>query len=127
MQYIPSLCSATNRGAGIRHTWKRLLDGHCGIVSVKDRHPGFAELPCQIAAVVPQGSKEHGGWKASDWVTRDVSIRLKSAVACCVDEADRIDDSKSGKLPCLRSMRWRQRKRHLLMQAGSPKPRKRLR
>ncbi|KAK2765645.1 Mitochondrial beta-keto-acyl synthase [Arachnomyces sp. PD_36] len=56
---------------GVRRTWKRLLDGHCGIVSVKDRGPGFAELPCQIAATVPQGLKENGGWTASEWLSRD--------------------------------------------------------
>ncbi|WEW57802.1 Mitochondrial beta-keto-acyl synthase [Emydomyces testavorans] len=68
---VTGLGAVTPLGIGVRRTWKRLLDGHCGIVSVKDRHPGFAEIPCQIAAVVPRGSKEHGGWRASDWLTRD--------------------------------------------------------
>jgi hypothetical protein len=58
---------------GIRRTWKRLLDGHCGIVNVADRHPRFAELPCQVAAIVPRGTRKDGGWKASEWLSRDVS------------------------------------------------------
>lgn len=44
---------------------------------MKDRHPGFAELPCQIAAVVPEGPKEQGCWQASDWLTRDVRLFLE--------------------------------------------------
>ncbi|KAJ5441241.1 Thiolase-like subgroup [Penicillium cf. griseofulvum] len=54
----------------IRRTWKRLLDGHCGVVNVKDRDERFAEQPCQVAAVVPQGSRENGGWTASEWLSR---------------------------------------------------------
>ncbi|OJJ30676.1 hypothetical protein ASPWEDRAFT_121409, partial [Aspergillus wentii DTO 134E9] len=56
---------------GIRRTWKRLLDGHCGIVNVNHRDSRFKDLPCQIAAVVPPGTRQDGGWKASEWVSRD--------------------------------------------------------
>lgn len=52
-----------------------MLDGHCGIVSIRDRNPGFAELPCQVAATVPQGLKEAGGWTASEWLCRDVCAK----------------------------------------------------
>ena len=41
-------------------------------MSVKDRGPQFEQQTCQVAAVVPQGSKEDGGWNASDWLSRDV-------------------------------------------------------
>ena len=61
---------------GVRRTWKRLLDGHCGIVNVNQRDARFAEQPCQIAAVVPQGTKQDGGWLASEWLSRGVSILL---------------------------------------------------
>ncbi|KAJ5138964.1 Thiolase-like subgroup [Penicillium bovifimosum] len=57
-------------GNGVRRSWKRLLDGHCGIVNVKDRDERFAEQPCQVAAVVPQGMREEGGWTASEWLGR---------------------------------------------------------
>ena len=50
-----------------------MLDGHCGVVNVKDRDERFAEQPCQVAAVVPQGSRENGGWTASEWLSRGVS------------------------------------------------------
>lgn len=59
------------RCIGVRRTWKRLLDGHCGIVNVKHRDARFADLPCQIAAVVPVGPRQEGGWTASEWLSRD--------------------------------------------------------
>ncbi|KAJ5662655.1 Thiolase-like subgroup [Penicillium macrosclerotiorum] len=57
-------------GNCLRRTWKRLLDGQCGIVNVNQRDKRFAEIPCQIAAVVPSGTKEDGGWTASEWLSR---------------------------------------------------------
>ncbi|KXG51055.1 Thiolase-like, subgroup [Penicillium griseofulvum] len=67
---VTGLGAVTPLGVGIRRTWKRLLDGHCGVVNVKDRDERFAEQPCQVAAVVPQGSRENGGWTASEWLSR---------------------------------------------------------
>jgi 3-oxoacyl-[acyl-carrier-protein] synthase II len=51
-----------------------LLDGHCGISNVTRRDARFAELPCQIAAVVPAGLRAEGGWTAEEWLSRSVSI-----------------------------------------------------
>ncbi|KAJ9223635.1 hypothetical protein DTO169C6_3987 [Paecilomyces variotii] len=73
---VTGLGAVTPLGVGIRRTWKRLLDGHCGIVNVKDRHPRFAEIPCQIAAAVPQGSRKDGGWTASEWLSRDEERKM---------------------------------------------------
>ncbi|KAK8249587.1 3-oxoacyl-synthase-like protein [Phyllosticta capitalensis] len=53
---------------GVPRTWSRLLKGHCGVVSVKDRGPQFAALPSQIAAVVPSGLKKDGGWDPKEWL-----------------------------------------------------------
>ncbi|KAI9801093.1 MAG: Mitochondrial beta-keto-acyl synthase [Piccolia ochrophora] len=63
------LGAITPLGVGVRRSWSRLIDGHCGIVSVKDRNPQFAGLPCQVAAVVPRGTKDEGGWSSSEWLT----------------------------------------------------------
>ncbi|KAL1964998.1 hypothetical protein VTN77DRAFT_6198 [Rasamsonia byssochlamydoides] len=68
---VTGLGAVTPLGVGVRRTWKRLLDGHCGIVNVANRHPRFAELPCQVAAVVPRGTRQEGGWQASEWLSRD--------------------------------------------------------
>ncbi|KAK8226701.1 3-oxoacyl-synthase-like protein [Phyllosticta capitalensis] len=53
---------------GVPRTWSRLLKGHCGVVSVKDRGPQFAALPSQVAAVVPSGLKKDGGWDPKEWL-----------------------------------------------------------
>lgn len=71
--------------AGVRRTWKRLVDGNCGITSIKDRNAQFALLPSQVAALVPVGSKDHGQWNPKEYLSpgvRHVSVmssaRLKS-------------------------------------------------
>ena len=53
----------------MRRSWKRLLDGRCGIVSTKPLGPDFAAIPSQVAGLVPTNAPEEGGWKASDHVS----------------------------------------------------------
>ncbi|KAF2196875.1 3-oxoacyl-synthase-like protein, partial [Delitschia confertaspora ATCC 74209] len=53
---------------GVRRTWTRLLDGHCGIVSIKDKGPQFTGLPSRIAGLVEEGKREDGGWNAKEWL-----------------------------------------------------------
>ena len=60
--------------SGVRRTWSRLIDGHCGIVSIKDRSPQFAVLPSQVAALVPEGGKESGRWDAKEHFNPGVSF-----------------------------------------------------
>ena len=62
--------------AGVRRTWSRLIDGQCGIVSIKDRSPDFALLPSQVAALVPEGSKDEGKWNPKDYLSPSVSWPL---------------------------------------------------
>ncbi|KAL8902274.1 MAG: hypothetical protein Q9207_004792 [Kuettlingeria erythrocarpa] len=52
---------------GVKRSWTRLLDGHCGVVSLKDKGDAFLQQQCQVAGLVPQGRKEDGAWRASDW------------------------------------------------------------
>jgi hypothetical protein len=57
-------------------------------VNVKDRDERFAEQPCQVAAVVPQGSREDGGWTASEWLSRSVGAFFSSfflPILTCLD------------------------------------------
>jgi hypothetical protein len=72
-----------------------LLDGHCGIVNVKERDERFAEQPCQVAAVVPQGSREDGGWMASEWLSRSVCHVLGGSVFF-YDADDFVGGAKDG-------------------------------
>lgn len=69
---LPDLHELTK--AGIRRSWNRLLAGDCGVVNVRQRDPRFADLPCQVAGVVPSGSRWEGGWTASEWMNRDVCL-----------------------------------------------------
>lgn len=58
---------------GVRPTWKRLIDGHCGIVNIRDRDPKFATLPSQVAGVIPPGNRVDGGWNSKEWLQLGVS------------------------------------------------------
>ncbi|KAL8726942.1 MAG: hypothetical protein Q9181_005878, partial [Wetmoreana brouardii] len=57
-----------------QRSWTHLLDGHCGIVSLKDKGSAFSQQQCQVAGLVPQG-KEDGAWSSSDWLTKDEERR----------------------------------------------------
>ncbi|PCG91914.1 Thiolase-like, subgroup [Penicillium occitanis (nom. inval.)] len=73
---VTGLGAVTPLGVGIRRTWSSLLDGRCGITNVADRHPRFAEIPAQIASVVPSGTRKDGGWTASEWLSRDEERKM---------------------------------------------------
>ncbi|KAF2218744.1 ketoacyl synthase domain-containing protein [Elsinoe ampelina] len=65
---VTGLGAVTPLGVGIRRTWKRLLDGDCGVQSLKER-TNFAGLPSQVAAIVPKhGGLEAGAWDPRDWL-----------------------------------------------------------
>lgn len=51
-------------------------------MSVKDRDPRFADIPCRVAGVVPAGARQQGGWMASEWLTREVLIFFLSLFLC---------------------------------------------
>ncbi|KAF2730676.1 3-oxoacyl-synth [Polyplosphaeria fusca] len=61
---VTGLGLVTPLGIGVRRTWQRLIEGHCGIVGIKERGERFAVLPSQVAGVVPQGSKDDDAWDA---------------------------------------------------------------
>jgi 3-oxoacyl-[acyl-carrier-protein] synthase II len=63
----------------VRRTWSRLLDGQCGIVSIKDKSPQFASLPSQIAGLIQEGKKDDGGWNAKELLGPGVRLLLKIA------------------------------------------------
>ncbi|KAI4766998.1 hypothetical protein E4T52_14719 [Aureobasidium sp. EXF-3400] len=66
--------------AGVRPTWKRLIDGHCGIVNIRDRDPKFVTLPSQVAGVIPPGDKVDGGWNPREWLQLGVSDANPSSI-----------------------------------------------
>ena len=67
--------------SGAQRSWTRLLDGQCGIVSLAGRGKAHAQQQCQVAALVPRGKKEDGGWTAGEWLTDDVRQLFPDRVA----------------------------------------------
>lgn len=60
--------------AGAQRSWNHLIDGKCGIVSLRDKGAEFQQQQCQVAGLVPMGRKEDGGWNVDDWLDRTVSL-----------------------------------------------------
>ena len=62
----------TPLGVGVNATWRRLLAGNSGVVSLQ-REEEFRRLPCQLAARVPRATDDHdvaeGHLRESDHVT----------------------------------------------------------
>ncbi|CEO58301.1 Putative 3-oxoacyl- [Penicillium brasilianum] len=91
---VTGLGAVTPLGVGIRRTWKRLLEGHCGIVNVVSRDERFQEIPSQIAAVVPQGRKEDGAWTALEWMDRrDERVMAKFAQYAMAAAEEALEDA----------------------------------
>lgn len=65
---------------GARNSWKRLLDGQCGIVSVA----AGGGSPCQVAATVPVGPSAEGGWDVKDWLDPGVTMFLFFQAGKCL-------------------------------------------
>lgn len=98
------------------------MDGHCGIVNVSRRDERFKEQPCQVAAVVPDGRREDGGWLASEWLSRSVCFLFLTFVMglSVVDADDMV--RRSERWLCLRSMLWRRPRRLSKTRAGGRLP-----
>ncbi|KAJ5491736.1 3-oxoacyl- synthase [Penicillium diatomitis] len=92
---VTGLGAVTPLGVGVRRTWKRLLEGHCGIVNVVSRDERFREIPAQIAAVVPKGKKEDGGWTVSEWMNRgDERVMAKFAQFAMAAAEEALSDAR---------------------------------
>ena len=82
---VTGLGAVTPLAAGVKTTWKRLLDSSCGIVSTSPRGPAFDALPSRVAGLVPQGSFEDGRWQVKDWLPaseeRQMALFAQYAIA----------------------------------------------
>lgn len=65
---------------GVKRTWQRLIDGHCGILSTRTLGDEFKALPSQVAGIVPDGPASEGGWTANEHVS-STEIRQASRFA----------------------------------------------
>lgn len=97
---VTGLGAVTPLGVGVKRTWSRLVNGESGISSTVSLGPEFAALPSQVAGLVPQGSKENGGWKADEWCSA-TEIRQAAKFAqyglAATDEALRDAGFEGGK------------------------------
>ncbi|KIV82847.1 beta-ketoacyl-acyl-carrier-protein synthase II, variant 1 [Exophiala sideris] len=66
---VTGLGAVTPLGVGVRRTWQRLLNGECGIVSTRHLGDEFANIPSQVAGLVPVSPDQEGSWKATAHVT----------------------------------------------------------
>ena len=80
-------------GVGVRHVWRRLLEGHSGIVSLPNR-PEFDQIPSRVVGLVPQGEGE-GEFNETDWVTpsQRKTMSLSSVFALCAS-TEALEDAK---------------------------------
>ncbi|KAL8775374.1 MAG: hypothetical protein Q9209_000382 [Squamulea sp. 1 TL-2023] len=84
---VTGLGAITPLGIGVQRSWTRLVDGHCRVVSLKERGETFLQQQCQVAGLVPQGNKKDGAWRASDWLTRDEERRTSKFMQYAITAA----------------------------------------
>lgn len=82
---VTGLGAVTPLAAGIKQTWRRLLESHSGIVSTSPKGPPFDTLPSRVAGLVPLGSRDQGKWQAKDWLPatdeRQMALFAQYAIA----------------------------------------------
>ena len=77
---VTGLGAVTPLGVGVRATWRRLLAGDSGIVSVADREPRkqWKDLTSTVAGIVPTGGSDPDRWRASDWLDPSEQRRMST-------------------------------------------------
>lgn len=89
---VTGLGAVTPLGAGIRTTWRRLLESASGIASTVSRGPQFDLLPSKVAGLVPLGRREEGKWQAKDWLPaseeRQMALFAQYAIASTHEALD---------------------------------------
>lgn len=94
-RYIPppilAISLHANPPGGARRSWNRLIEGQCGIRSLCEDER-FNALPSRIAATVPLGNKEQGGWAAKEWLRagdeRTMALFTQYAMAAATEALD---------------------------------------
>ncbi|KAI8366623.1 thiolase-like protein [Radiomyces spectabilis] len=66
---VTGLGLVTPVGVGVANAWTNLLNAHCGIESLI-HNEAFKQLPVRIAATVPKGSIDEGGFFPTDWLDK---------------------------------------------------------
>ncbi|OAP61831.1 beta-ketoacyl-acyl-carrier-protein synthase II [Fonsecaea erecta] len=101
---VTGLGAVTPLGVGVKRTWTRLLQGHCGIVSTRPLGDEFKALPSQVAGLIPvptsDSEVEEGVWMAKDHVSpTELRQTAKFAQYALAASAEALQDAgfKDGK------------------------------
>ncbi|PWW75821.1 3-oxoacyl-synth [Tuber magnatum] len=72
---VTGMGAVTPLAVGASKSWQRLVEGQCGIRSIKKRLE-FNGIPSQVAATIPLGASGHGGWDPNEWLGRGDARRM---------------------------------------------------
>jgi len=90
-------------GIGLRHVWKRLINGESGIGAIQAFDT--KDVPCKIAGQVPQGARADGKLDISEWVPIKDQKKMDRFIALAlVAASEAVEDS--GWLPEADEDRW---------------------
>lgn len=82
---VTGLGAVTPLAAGIKQTWRHLLNSKSGILPTTIKGHQFESLPSRVAGIVPTGSRTDGKWQAKDWLPaseeRQMAVFAQYAIA----------------------------------------------
>ena len=79
-------------GMGAEPSWERLIEGESGISAIESFD--VSDMPCRIAAQLPEGSREEGLWDPDEWLpARDRRKLDPFIVYGMVAAAEAVEDS----------------------------------
>lgn len=89
---VTGLGLVTPLGCGVEPTWQRLIDSQSGLRRI-DRF-NVDDLPCKIAAQLPEGPTADGLWNADDWVEKREQRKIDPFITYGLAAAQQaVDDS----------------------------------
>ena len=89
---VSGLGLVTPLGCGVEPTWQRLIAGQSGLQKI-DRFE-TADLPCKIAAQLPEGAAADGLWNADEWVEKREQRKIDPFITYGIAAAQQaVDDS----------------------------------
>ncbi len=89
---VTGLGLVTPLGCGVEATWQRLIAGQSGLRRI-DRF-NVDDLPCKVAAQLPEGATSDGLWNADDWVEKREQRKIDPFITYGIAAAQQaVDDS----------------------------------
>ncbi|KAG0127381.1 thiolase-like protein [Tuber indicum] len=91
---VTGMGAVTPLAVGISKSWQRLVEGKCGIRSIKNQLE-FNGIPSQVAATIPIGTSRSGGWDPNEWLRRGDARRMALFTQYAVAAAEEaLDDAR---------------------------------